>query len=186
MRYCQTLLAMCALGVLNASLWAGDIPKAGVRLKLEHGAWTDIEHEREGAGIWSGHAKWKETEGERQKIVACGFRVNGSDWQAITLKATPSESGVARLVITGDEPAGGGAPFVVLYDDIAVEGADLENGEFETMEGWRGEAEHALGEGLARTGEGCARVLGKAFSETRMNVEAGQRITVTVWVRLGE
>ena len=116
-------------------------------------------------------------------------------WTETTLKFTPLKDGTLTLKLKGEFRKKGEEPVWVYYDDITVEGAELQNGNFEQDGGkgraagwpqWKKGAEYVKNKSLARTGNACVKVCHESAIAQPLRVKAQQPVTIVFHSKAAE
>ena len=127
-------------------------------------------------------------ESERSRSYTVNFPVNHRGWRTAAIRFTPARSGTVRITLMGPwQEAEKGVLYKqeVLWDDVRVEGAPLENGGFEASNlgqaaGWHGPGIIAIQSRDVPAVEGTsyARTWHNQTLSTQIEVVGGQPVTI--------
>ena len=130
------------------------------------------------------------------RLSASCSNVPADSWQELSFSFKSTTDGPANLLLIGDQYADSAGKFQVpvwvYVDDVHVEGAELLNGDFEQQsangrpEAWRTSANGAVSicdPNLAASGSWLVKVAGDRRFEQRLQLTAGQTVTVRAKVR---
>jgi endoglucanase len=143
-------------------------------------------------------APWEKDPAIRARHTDVLFPIRWWDWRELIVRFTPVEDGTVELVLSGpwqeEKP---GIPFrqEVLWDDIAAEGASLENGGFESQAegkpaGWNplfgrysSPDTWPLAGAEPRSGKSVAATHQNAPLARTLEVKAGREVSLTLHAR---
>ena len=144
-------------------------------------------------------ASWHAEEEKNKQYLTFQAPTSATEWREMSFSFMPLKSGSVRLSLRGQwhKPAEEVVKIWVLFDDVSVTNAVLQNGDFERETGgvpapWSLSkrdgflAVHHKDPGRAHGGQGCVEVCHDLDGSQTITVQANATITVRAWHRRGE
>jgi hypothetical protein len=145
-------------------------------------------------------ASWvKDKEAKKRYIVGVNNKLSADEWKEFEMEFIPESDGEIVVYLRGMwfRPKGAekNIPVWIYFDEVEVEGADIENSNFEEtdekgkLKAWnlsKGGAEKVEDEATASSGQNCVKVWHNSMAYQKLKVKKDQPVKIKAKMKAAE